>query len=108
MDHCASSFIEICAKKQFQEMFHEMMQGVKGVFGIICVPGKDQDGTMLLKLGELLCNSKHLSFSEYLQYSECYQLVTVKECNAITNKFRKNVKAHNLNGNTTDQKDFCW
>ena len=47
MDKCASSFIQVCAKKQFQEMFHEMLQGVKGVFSVICVPGKDQNGKLL-------------------------------------------------------------
>ncbi len=44
MDACASNFVKTCAKKQFQEMFQEMMQGVKGVFSIICASGNDQSG----------------------------------------------------------------
>lgn len=44
MDQCANNFIKTCAEKRFHIMFHEMLQGVKGVFNVICVPGKDQNG----------------------------------------------------------------
>lgn len=108
MDQCANNFIKVCAEKQFHMMFHEMLQGVKGVFSVICVPGKDQNGTLLLKINKLTCNKLNYLPIEFLKYSECYQLVTVKECEIISKKFRENAMMHNLNSNTTDQKNFCW